>query len=281
MPELPEVEVIGRGWPPGWWDRVFSRSRWGTKRLRRGTSAEDLASGSPATALRLTRRGKYVLFLWTTVSPVIHGHDRSPPPGRARGPRPPCAPVFHPGRSHHPHLQEHAALRPGPEFFPTGRILVPLEPWAGNPCCPPVEPGGSQKCPGMRARPLKNCLMDGPSWPTSATSTPVRSCSPPASTRPRPPGRLSLEPGGRCWGDPTHPEAGHPAGRHYGEQLPEQPRRDPGFFRWNSWCTATGGTLPPLREEPSSAWSRPAAPPFSVRVASRKTFLIAIFLINR
>ncbi len=77
--------------------------------------------------------------------------------------------------------------------FPPGQPLAPLDQVGREPFSRQVTPEWLAKQPGDAAAPSKIFSWTAASWPASATSTPVKSCSPPAA--PRHPGLGALSRG--------------------------------------------------------------------------------------
>jgi formamidopyrimidine-DNA glycosylase len=163
MPELPEVEVIRRGLAPHLLGRRFLSVTVGDKRLRQGSSPEDLAQLVPGRRLtRLTRRGKYLLFgLEGSVTLLIHLGMT----GRLLLGVPP---------GHEPHVHLFFTLEGGLTLafqdvrrfgqalvFAPGQPLFPLDQVGREPFSRRVTPEWLAETARGRTRPLKNFLLDG------------------------------------------------------------------------------------------------------------------------
>ena len=284
MPELPEVEVIRRGLAPRLVGRRFLTVTVGDKRLRRGSPAEHLAEWLPGRrVLRLERRGKYLLFhLDGGVTLLIHLGMT----GRL---------LLGVPADHGPHVHLFFTLEGGVTLafqdarrfgqvlvFAPGQPLTPLEQVGREPFSRRATPEWLAETARGRSRPLKNFLLDGRILAgignIYASEIMFAAGLHPAT----PAGALGLE----AWQTVLREtrrilEAGHPAGRHYGEQLPEQPRRDRAFSGGTHGVRPRGGALPPLRESRQAPGpGRPLHLFLPALPAEKKTFLIAIFLIN-
>ena len=162
--------------------------------------------------------------------------------------------------------------------FAPGQPLTPLEQVGREPFSRRATPEWLAETARGRSRPLKNFLLDGRILAgignIYASEIMFAAGLHPAT----PAGALesrSLADGAE--GDPPYTQTGHPAGRHYGEQLPEQPRRDRAFSGGTHGVRPRGGTLPPLRESHQAPGpGRPLHLLLPALPAEKKTFLIAI-----
>ena len=163
MPELPEVEVIRRGLAPRLLGKRFLAVAVGEKRLRQQSSSLDLQAWLPGRRLlRLTRRGKYLLFhLEGGVTLLVHLGMT----GRLLlGPAPmPLLPHVHLSFRLEGELE--LILQDVRRFgqvlvFSPGVPLLPLAQLGREPFSLKVTPAWLLDQARSRTRPLKNFLMD-------------------------------------------------------------------------------------------------------------------------
>ncbi len=163
MPELPEVEVIRRGLAPRLVGRRFLTVTVGDKRLRQGSSPQDLAKWLPGRRLlELTRRGKYLVFrLEGDVALLVHLGMT----GRL---------LLGVPSNHGPHVHLFFTLEGGVTLafqdarrfgqvlvFPPGEPLTPLDQVGREPFSRRATPEWLAERARGRTRPLKNFLLDG------------------------------------------------------------------------------------------------------------------------
>jgi formamidopyrimidine-DNA glycosylase len=163
MPELPEVEVIRQGLAPRLVGRRFLAVAVGDKRLRQGSSPEQLARWLPGRRLEcLERRGKYLLFRLEGGGTLLMHLGMT---GRLLLDVPP---------DHGPHVHLFFTLDEGVTLafqdarrfgqaliFAPGEPLTPLEQVGREPFSRRVTPQWLAETARGRTRPLKNFLLDG------------------------------------------------------------------------------------------------------------------------
>ncbi len=285
MPELPEVEVIRRGLAPRLVGRRFLTVAVGDKRLRRGSPAEHLAEWLPGRrVLRLERRGKYLLFrLDEGVTLLIHLGMT----GRL---------LLGVPADHGPHVHLFFTLEGGVTLafqdarrfgqvlvFAPGQPLTPLEQVGREPFSRRATPEWLAETARGRSRPLKNFLLDGRILAgignIYASEIMFAAGLHPAT----PAGALSLE----AWQTVLREtrrilkRAIRQGGTTVNNYL--NSHGETGLFQVELMVYGRdGGTMPPLRESRQAPGpGRPLHFLLPALPAEKKTFLIAIFLLNR
>ncbi len=165
MPELPEVEVIRRGLAPRLRGRRFLEVQAGPLALRRQSPLAELKAWLLGRRLvRLTRRGKYLLFgLEGGVTLLVHLGMT----GRLLlGPLPEGE---NPGHLHLSFILDgglrllYQDVRRFGQIlvFPPGAPILPLDQVGKEPFCRSVTPAWLAARAKGRSRPVKNFLLDG------------------------------------------------------------------------------------------------------------------------